>query len=243
MRTLEIRTAQNVAIEYSLADVRDRALALLVDLIIMAIGSLLLLFIYGALMPQSAQSYINYFTYLPVFVFYTVVSEVATNGYSAGKMLLGIKVVKVNGTEARLSDYLIRWVFRLIDIYFSLGVVGTVMVNSTTRGQRIGDILANTTVIRVKLQNRQIGLKTIEKMRTTSTHVAQYREVLQMNESEMLLIKSTIDQFARYPNEAHKEVIVELATTLRKRLRIVSKEKSELAFLQALINDYIILTR
>ncbi|MBL0103032.1 MAG: RDD family protein [Bacteroidetes bacterium] len=243
MKTLEIRTAQNVAIEYQLADVRDRALALLVDLISMSIIGLLLLFIYGAVMPPSTMDYINYLTFLPVIVLYTLVSEIVTNGHSIGKKLLGIKVVKVNGTEARLSDYVIRWVFRLIDIYFSLGVVGTVMVNSTTRGQRIGDILANTTVIRLKPQNRQLGLKMIERMRTSSEHTPQYREVLQMTEQEMLLIKSTIDQFGKYPNASHKEAINEMAEILRHRLRITSKEKNDLAFLQALLNDYIILTR
>ncbi len=243
MRTLEIRTAQNVAIEYTLADVRDRALALLVDMIVMTLISVVLMFLYGSFMPANLMNSIMYFTAFPVVILYSLVSEIAGNGLSIGKKMLGIKVVKVNGTEARMSDYLIRWAFRLIDIYLSLGVVGTVMVNSTVRGQRIGDILANTTVIRIRPSGQHLGLKQIEKMRAAGTHTPHYKEVLQMSETEMLLVKSTIEQFERFPNPAHREAIVELSEILKKRLRIVAKEKNEIAFLQSLINDYIVLTR
>lgn len=152
MRTLEIRTAQNVTIEYTLADVKERGLALLVDILVMLIIMLVLSIIYGTLFGPYLSEYKEYFSILPVLFFYSLVSEIRGNGTSIGKRVLGIKVVKVNGTEARISDYLIRWAFRVIDIYFSLGVLGTVMVNSTTRSQRLGDILANTTVIKVKLK-------------------------------------------------------------------------------------------
>ena len=42
MKNIEIKTTQNVVLEYELADLRDRILAFLLDLIILVIGILIL---------------------------------------------------------------------------------------------------------------------------------------------------------------------------------------------------------
>lgn len=80
-------------------------------------------------------------------------------------------------------------------------------------------------------------------MRTISDSPPKYREVLQMSEKEMLIIKSAIDQYVKYPNQAHAQALAELSSILRKRLNITVVEGSPVSFLQGLIRDYIVLTR
>jgi uncharacterized RDD family membrane protein YckC len=41
----------------------------------------------------------------------------------SGKKTLKIRVVKIDGYQASFGDYMIRWVFRIIDTLF-VGVVG-----------------------------------------------------------------------------------------------------------------------
>jgi hypothetical protein len=70
---------------------------------------------------------------------------------------VGIRVVKVDGTRATLSGYLVRWIFRLVEISMTSGVVAFVTVIMNGKGQRIGDIVGKTCVIKerknVKLDN------------------------------------------------------------------------------------------
>src|SRR6185295_3491620 len=123
MRTIEITTTQNVTIEYELANVRDHILAFVIDVVIMWGSILVLVILLEIVLPKPLTQYISYFVIVPVFFFYSLVSEIAANGQTWGKKALGIKVVKIDGKEAGMSDYLIRWTFRMVDIYFSLGSV------------------------------------------------------------------------------------------------------------------------
>src|SRR2546423_14572591 len=109
MRTIEITTTQNVTIEYQLAGVRDRIIAFIIDAVIMWLSMVLLLMIMGVALPKELMQYMIYLAILPIFLFYSLASEIFGNGQSWGKKALGIKVVKINGSEAGVSDYLIRW--------------------------------------------------------------------------------------------------------------------------------------
>ena len=153
MRTIEITTTQNVTIEYELAGVRDRIVAFLIDSIIMWGSIFILLILYEVSIGQFTPGYSFYIVMVPIFLFYTLFSELFGNGQSWGKKAMGIKVVQISGAEGGMSDYLIRWTFRMVDIYLSLGSVATLLISSTEKAQRLGDVVANTAVIKVKPKN------------------------------------------------------------------------------------------
>ena len=54
--------------------------------------------------------------YLPV-VFYSLLFETFLDGQTIGKRIMKIKVVKIDGYQAKVSDYLTRWFFRIIDLF------------------------------------------------------------------------------------------------------------------------------
>src|SRR5687768_3235028 len=125
MQTIEINTAQNVPIVYELGGLRDRLLAYLLDFIII-IGSILIIWIIGLIvmagtMGNSIPMYVMIVAMILVFFFYTPTLEILNNGQTVGKMALKIKVVRLDGQEVTGTDYLIRWMFRMVDIYFSAG--------------------------------------------------------------------------------------------------------------------------
>ncbi|MBT1701624.1 RDD family protein, partial [Fulvivirgaceae bacterium PWU4] len=88
------------------------------------------------------------FLLMGLFSLYSLVFETLNKGQSIGKMALRIQVIKVAGGKITFSDYAARWVFRLIDIYFSLGAIASILVVSSAKGQRIGDVVANTAVVK-----------------------------------------------------------------------------------------------
>jgi uncharacterized RDD family membrane protein YckC len=241
-KTLDIITTQNVTIEYPLAGISDRVFAFIIDFIIILAIYFVVNIIGQFVIPNKYFQYLFYFTFFPVFIFYSLASEYFRNGQSWGKQFIGLKVVKINGSEARISDYVARWVFRIVDIYFSLGTVGMFLINSTVRAQRLGDIVANTTVIKIKPAYSP-SLSHIENIKTVDNYEPVYGQVVQMSEVEMLEIKNILQEIKRYPNQSHRRQLEELRNYLCDRLHIQVNDQTDHAFIQQLINDYIVLTR
>ena len=150
MDNIKIQTTQNVDIEYEVASIGDRILATLLDylfflayfLIIAVIAS----FTDGALFDSIALSVI---LVLPI-LFYDLVCEAVFQGRSFGKMIMKIKVVKLDGTQANFGAYLLRWLLRIIDTRLFSGVIALIAIVINGKGQRVGDMAAGTTVIKMK---------------------------------------------------------------------------------------------
>ncbi|QIL75620.1 RDD family protein [Hymenobacter sp. HDW8] len=87
-------------------------------------------------------------------VFYHLLSEIFLNGQSIGKRARDLKVIRLDGTQPGLGDYFLRWLLRLIDISLMSGAVAVITILINGRGQRLGDLAAGTTVVRVKASTR-----------------------------------------------------------------------------------------
>lgn len=248
MAVIDIRTTQNVIIEYELASLRERMLAFLLDALIVGVTYIFLANLLEALLPETIRSsgllqkFIKYLLPISGFILYHLLSEIIANGQSWGKKSLNIKVVRLDGQEAGLSDYVLRAVFHLIDTIASLGVMAALFIIGSERKQRLGDMAAHTAVIRLK-HNLQFELEDILKIDSIERYEPSFPQVRQLSEQDMLLIKTVINRYRDYPNEAHEKVITELTERLQQVLDIVEKPQNKIEFLKTLIRDYIVLTR
>jgi uncharacterized RDD family membrane protein YckC len=77
---------------------------------------------------------------------YYIVPE-ALFGASFGKLLAGLRVVRVDGRPLGLRSVVVRNLLRLIDALPVLYLVGGVLVLVTVSSQRLGDVVAGTTVV------------------------------------------------------------------------------------------------
>jgi uncharacterized RDD family membrane protein YckC len=248
MRTIDITTTQNVTIAYELASLKERILAFIIDLLIVW-ASYTIVFIaffstVGGSIFDSGMSaqLIIYLMPVGLLMAYQLISEVAADGQSFGKKALGIKVVRLDGQEPSLIDYLLRSIFLIIDFLFSLGIIAVLLISSTANSQRLGDMTANTTVIRIKF-NFRFRLEDILKINSLEDYVPAYPEVRQLSEKDMLLIKTVISRYQKHRNEAHQQVIDELTQRLAHVLQITNIPKNKVEFLKTLIRDYIVMTR
>jgi uncharacterized RDD family membrane protein YckC len=117
MKTIEIRTTQNVVLQYELADLRDRIVAFLIDSAILIFGLLILINIFGQVFTGTALEALIYLC-LAIYIFYSLVFETFNRGQTPGKMVVRIRVVKTTSGQAAFTDYAARWVFRMVDIFF-----------------------------------------------------------------------------------------------------------------------------
>ena len=151
MQTVPIQTAQNVTIEYETAGIGERIMAAMVDYIILFSYGFAVIFIYLFIGDRMKGMDVLYFVVLALpAVCYDLICETSMDGQSFGKKLIGIKVVKLDGTQPSVGSYLLRWVLRIIDISFLGGTIAVLTILINGKGQRLGDIAAGTTVIRLK---------------------------------------------------------------------------------------------
>lgn len=241
MKTIEIKTTQNVTLEYELADLRDRIVAFLIDLVVLIFGISVLSVGFSTFNSQTAI--VIYSTLLVcIFIFYSPALEMLNNGQSLGKMVMKIRVIKMTGARAELSDYAARWAFRLIDIYFSMGGIASVLIASSGKAQRIGDIVANTAVIKTG-NSMDLKLADILSIQSRESYTPVYLEAKQLMEEDVLLIKETLTRYQKYQNESHREAIRQLASQIMNVLSIKSISGNERQFLQTILQDYVVLTR
>ncbi|MCX6180473.1 MAG: RDD family protein [Bacteroidetes bacterium] len=241
MRTIDIQTTQKVTVNYQLATFWERFLALAIDLTMLAVflglfNLFLLFFDQG-----GAVEIVRNVIIAIVLYFHALTCEIFFNGQTLGKLALGIRVVKLNGSKLNITDCVIRWCFRLIDVFLSCGAIAAVTMNSTNKGQRLGDLLANTTVIKSR-SKLNFKLKTILAIKTTESYKPQYPQVKLFKEQEMILVKTILERVKKHPNPAHQKALNDIVDKIVIQLD-VTKPKDKVGFLNTLIKDYIVLTR
>jgi hypothetical protein len=177
-----------------------------------------------------------------IFIFYSLVLETFNKGRSVGKMVMKIHVIKLAGGSANFSDYAARWAFRLIDIYFSLGAVAAILVLSSSKSQRIGDVIANTAVVKT-LPKMNIDLQDLLSIHQINKYIPKYLHARKLREQDALLIKSALERYRRFNNESHKEAIKLLAEHIQRMLGIDQVVEERAVFLQTILKDYVVLSR
>jgi len=242
MESINIRTSQNVIINYELAPLRDRFLGLFVDILIVGLVCFLLIWL---LMPfilsELIQALLSY-SFFILFLFYSLGLELLNNGQTIGKKAAGIKVVKLDGSEPSFSDFLMRTIFHFIDTYLCIGVLGAIFIATSENRQRMGDRAANTVIVKLKTLSN-FSLKDILNISTTEDYEPVYTEIKNISEQDMLVIKNVLIRHRNNPSINNAKVIEKVAIKMSKMLEVSNRPNNNIEFLKTLIKDYIVLTR
>lgn len=243
MKTIKILTPQNVLVEQELAGVVLRGLAFVIDQLVMIAFIIFSIIFLTVVLDNGSNGILYiYIVFLPVYFTYSLFFDVYFYGQTLGKMAVGIKVRRLDGNEILFTDAVTRWLMRIPDIFISAGALAAILINSTERQQRMGDILAGTIVIR---QNPGKGLQldNLLKISTITDYSPLYPEVIRLEEDVVVLAKQTLMRASQKPNDAHRMAIKNLAAKICEGLQIEMKSQSHTEFLRTVIKDYIVLTR
>lgn len=151
----DLVTGEAVPLEMRLAKLPSRALAFLLDGVILAVVGFGLLLLFSQVAPGVDEAFaaalvIGGTVFLLVVLPTTV--ETLTRGKSVGKAALGLRVVRDDGGPIRFRHALVRalaGVFADFVLTLGLGAVLCSLLNS--RDKRIGDVLAGTIVVRERI--------------------------------------------------------------------------------------------
>ncbi len=133
---------------HSKAVLRKRALASLIDYVILFLFTLFLPVAIGK-KTNTGYEVEGILALLPIlyWIVYFIIAEKIFSG-TLGKNLLGIKVESSDGGSIKFSQATKRRLADFIEIIWCFGLVAYVNASNNSTNKRIGDIWANTRVVR-----------------------------------------------------------------------------------------------
>lgn len=242
METIKINTSQHVEIDYPVAGLGERVAAYLLDFALFmviyffALITLAIMGITGSF--ENSAIVIIVIVYAVCYVFYDLLCEIAFNGQSLGKKLLKIKVVSLDGGQASMGQYFIRWVFRIADFTLTANLLGFVSVAVSQKKQRIGDLVAGTTLIRTIPATKidHIAFHPVEDEEYNPT----FPNVTMLSDHDIELVHEVV---RAYYTTYNAELIYQMAAKVASHLSVTIPEgMNKMQFLKVISSDYIYLT-
>lgn len=164
--SLIIETPERVQLEFALASIGNRFLAVAVDHFIQYFGIFLVgWLIYSVAATGGTEGAEQFFGDLPnwtkaililivflIFAGYFILFEWLWNGQTPGKRLFKLRVIRDDGRPITLWEAIARNLLRICDavpgFIIPIYSVGLVTIFLSNRDQRLGDVFAGTVVIR-----------------------------------------------------------------------------------------------
>ena len=232
MEHVQIQTAQNVGIDFEVAGLGDRILAALIDYALLFCYLILFSIVFASISTQSMTVLV--IGLLP-YLLYFLLCELFLNGQSIGKRVRKIKVARLDGSEPTLGNYLLRWILRPIDIELFSGMIAIVTIAINGRGQRLGDLAAGTTVVKLK---PRVTLADTMHMFTEDDHDVRFPQVDVLTDEEVATAKEVLGALvAEGKSRTAYMMGAKMKAALEAKMGVTS-ELQPLPFLRAVVKDY-----
>lgn len=242
MNQLTINTTQNVNINFTAASVGDRMLASLIDYIVKIAYCFMIwyLFFYWLNLDNTIDNMDNWsgfaiiiLLFFPVLI-YSLVLESLWEGQTIGKKIIKTKVVKLDGYQASFGDYLMRWLFRILENNPTLlfGIIGIIAMASSSKIQRLGDMASGTAVISLK---NNVSISSTILTDVGDDYVPIYQNVIKLSDNDMRIIK---ESFQKARTKADYETIRKLSAKIEKVTGIKNQSGNESDFIKTVLKDY-----
>jgi len=263
MKRLQIKTAQNVNINFTLANVGQRLLAFGIDnLLKFAYLYFAFTFLDFKLFEStySGDSWslraIDVMIFLPV-TFYSLYSELLLGGQTVGKKLLQLKVINIEGFKPSTTDFVIRWFLRVVD--FNLFMLLFVYVSSLGLDNEIGLLwllflfgkMIGFFMILFTNDNQRLGdfvantvviyMKDDVKFSETilenisNKYIPTYPNVIKLSDNDARIIKNTYQSAIKFDDF---KTLIKLRSKIQEVTKIKSVHNSDKEFIDTVLKDY-----
>lgn len=260
MSVVRIPTNFNIELEFEVPEFYRRLVALILDLIIEFLYIWLVfrpIMLASSLEGGIDNGGKAFLLLLPIMV-YHVVLEILLNGQSLGKKVMGIRVVSENGGKESISQAIIRWMLRISDlwlvllffylvsviseggsglqIFFTLLLIGFVILEiilsvSSKKGQRLGDMLAGTILVRT---HQRTDIRETVFQEVADSYVPSFPAIMQLSDKDINAIKSILETARRKGDFS----MAENASNKIKAHLGIDAAMSPFDFLDTLLKDY-----
>ena len=148
--TLLIKTPEGIIFSILLAGPITRFLAWTIDLALIIVATSVVGAVLGifGIVSMDLASALSILAYFLISIGYGILAEWYWRGQTIGKRLLRLRVMDVHGLRLQFSQIMIRNLLRFVDSLPGLYALGGAACLLSKRAQRLGDVAANTIVVR-----------------------------------------------------------------------------------------------
>jgi uncharacterized RDD family membrane protein YckC len=237
---LTIETPEQIALEFPLAGVGSRFLALAFDSLLQA-GGIVALIVIGLILRAVAgiapplrglgvwgiallfaAGFLIYSAYFAVF-------EAVWSGQTPGKRLVRLRVIDASGRPMTVYSAIVRNLLRLIDQIPGFYALGILSVLVTSRQQRLGDLAAGTVVVHERIDEAVV---TPPVARGASRHGAH-----KLTAAEAALIEGFLQRRAELDAWVRLDQARRITAHMKQRLELASEDDDE-RLLEQLASEY-----
>jgi uncharacterized RDD family membrane protein YckC len=263
MKRLQIKTAQNVKINFTLANVGQRLFAFIIDNVLKFAYIYLAIHIFDFQLFKNAVDgdawsvkALDIIIFLPV-TFYSLFTEILLSGQTIGKKMLHLKVINIDGFKPTKTDFIIRWFLRVVD--FNVFTLLFVYVASLGLGNEYGLLMAlfffgkmvGFFLILFTKDNQRFGdiiantvvlyLKDDVKFSETiledisTKYIPTYPNVIKLSDNDARIIKNTFYSAKKFND---LKTLIKLRSKILEVTQIKSLHKSDSEFIDTVLKDY-----
>jgi uncharacterized RDD family membrane protein YckC len=227
----DLRTPEQIDLQYDLAGLGSRFMAIAIDMLIQGTIAAALVAVFGLGATIFAVNFRDLFgrdgflvlsvgvavAILLIFLLtwgYFLIFELIWNGQTPGKRVAGIRVLTTRGEPVTLVHALVRNLLRLVDILPTSYMIGTISILVTRRGQRLGDLAAGTVVVRERHAELPRTLPPLDPALALPPHLAGA-----FSSDDVRLARDFLLRAPYLTRARRSELGAQIAATLRARLQ------------------------
>jgi uncharacterized RDD family membrane protein YckC len=231
----DLRTPEQIDLQYDLAGIGSRFMAMALDSLIQSLVILALGAVFGlgaALLTAGLRDSIGQYStvflvvgialaVLLVFALgwgYFIFFELVWNGQTPGKRAAGIRVLTTRGEPVTLVHSLVRNLLRLVDALPSAYMIGIISMLVTARSQRLGDLAAGTIVVRERPAELPRPLPPVDQSLLLPPHLAGA-----FKSTDILLARDFLRRAPTLLPGRRDALRTQIAATLRARLAAIGQ--------------------
>lgn len=232
---LTIDTPEQLALDFPLAGIGSRFLALLIDTLIQfAVGLVLIiglsvLFVMVAASSPESGVWILAIWFIVYFLLqfgYFAIFESIWNGQTIGKRQMQIRVIKDDGRPITVYDAVARNLLRLIDSLPGIYGVGILSMIFSKQNKRLGDYVAGTVVVHEKKLEGFLPATVAATSSAAMSAVADETssgaryEVARLSAGEAQLVETFLDRRADLEDSVRRNAARQIADRIGRTLGI-----------------------
>lgn len=255
MAKFNVSTPFNIELEFETASVFKRGAAYLIDL---GIASLYVILLFITVLDTANNIFelfeaTEFFLIVLPLYFYHLVSEILMNGQTAGKKIMGLRVLNANGHAAGISQYMLRWILSFPNIVFIgaayymwsspflaliwvgiFSIPDVICMAITGNGKRIGDLAANTVIVSTK-NNMDIEQTIFKAVSADTGYKPKYPEVMRLTDKDINNLRDLLQQKRTKDLDNYTDRVAQRIEVV---LSITNNSGDAYIFFDELLTDY-----
>jgi uncharacterized RDD family membrane protein YckC len=229
---LTIETPEQTSLEFPLAGVGSRFLAIALDTLLqfaafwvlgmIAIGVLATGF--TGIMGRQWAFALLIFAAFSVQLGYFAIFEAVWNGQTPGKRWTHLRVIQDSGRPITAYDSVLRNLLRIVDALPTLYAIGVITMLISRENKRVGDYAAGTVVIHEKPLD---GIGATWKIAAAPTQLATLNPSVQLSVEELQLVETFLERRASLDPDVRRTMGSQIADRIGQRLGIPAEARPD----------------